>query len=245
MIDVDNPLSDHSGDSGLAGSLQDAFQYAPAIRVSYPELVTSVVRVDGITSTADVSDAVKHFSDVARARLRGGTEATLLEIQAWRGAFAKMGLKPTQYRCAAESLLRRFRKEDGLPAIHPLVDLCNAISLAFAVPIAIFDLDHVSGRLEVRPADGTERYLTFVGEVEHPEPGEIIFADADGNAHARRWCNRQSGRSAVRDGTHHALIVAEALHERAAFDVPRLTESLTASLSQAWPTSTVRSQQTI
>jgi DNA/RNA-binding domain of Phe-tRNA-synthetase-like protein len=48
-----------------------------------------------------------------------------------------MGLKPTQYRCAAESLLRRYRKERFLPRIHPLVDLCNAISLAFAIPVAV------------------------------------------------------------------------------------------------------------
>jgi DNA/RNA-binding domain of Phe-tRNA-synthetase-like protein len=37
-----------------------------------------------------------------------------------------MGLKPTQYRCAPEALLRRLRKEGTLPPLHPLVDLCNA-----------------------------------------------------------------------------------------------------------------------
>jgi DNA/RNA-binding domain of Phe-tRNA-synthetase-like protein len=39
-------------------------------------------------------------------------------------------MKPTQYRCASEALLRRFRKEGALPRIHPLRDLCNAVSLA-------------------------------------------------------------------------------------------------------------------
>ncbi|WP_264830499.1 phenylalanine--tRNA ligase beta subunit-related protein, partial [Klebsiella michiganensis] len=68
------------------------------------------------------------------------SEGELPEIQAWRRAFSKMGLKPTQYRCASEQLLRRFRQDRALPEIHPLIDLCNAISMAFAIPIAVFDV---------------------------------------------------------------------------------------------------------
>ena len=67
-----------------------------------------------------------------------------------------MGLKPTQYRCAAESLLRRFRKEGALPRLHPLVDLCNAVSLAFAIPVAVLDVAEIAWPLEVRYADGDE-----------------------------------------------------------------------------------------
>jgi len=38
-----------------------------------------------------------------------------------------MGMKPTQYRCASEALLRRYRRDRVLPRVHPLVDLCNAV----------------------------------------------------------------------------------------------------------------------
>lgn len=76
----------------------------------------------------------------ARQRLAdAGPESELPEIQAWRRGFARMGLKPTQYRCASESLLRRLRKEGTMPRIHPMIDLCNAISMAFAVPVAVLD----------------------------------------------------------------------------------------------------------
>src|SRR5438132_10564816 len=103
-----------------------------------------------------------------------------------------MGLKPTQYRCAAESLLRRLRKEGSLPRIHPLIDFCNAVSLAFATPVAVFDIAEIAGGIEVRHAAGDETYLAFSGETEHPAAGEVIFADDAGQAHARRWTNRQS-----------------------------------------------------
>ncbi len=171
---------------------------------------------------------------VAKARLADGLEGELPEIQAWRRAFTQLGLKPTQYRCASESLLRRFRKEGSLPRLHPLVDLCNAISLAFAIPVAAFDAAAVTWPLQVRYAVGDEDYLTFGGDTEHPAVGEVIFADQAGRAHARRWTNRQSGLSAVRDATAAVLIVAEALHEQAASDMRELIAILAAEIGAVW-----------
>ena len=211
------------------------FQHSAGIWRDFPALVPGVLYAEGITSTAGVSPATDRFTAIAKSRLATvATESELPEIQAWRRAFAAMGLKPTQYRCAAESLLRRFRKEGSLPALHPLVDLCNAASLAYAIPVAVLDVAQISGPLEVRYATGTEEYLTFAGDREHPAPGEVIFADLAGQAHARRWTNRQSGCSAVRADTAHVLIVAEALHDQAPQDVPGLIAILAAELEAAW-----------
>ncbi|MFE2752592.1 B3/4 domain-containing protein [Actinosynnema sp. NPDC059335] len=210
------------------------FQHSPDMWAEFPELRAGVLRVTGIDPGGSVRDRVEHYGAVAEQRLAGGTESDLPEIQAWRRAFSRMGLKPTQYRCASESLLRRFRKERSLPAIHPLVDLCNAVSLAYAIPIAVFDLANVAGHLEVRHAAGDEAYLTFSGETEHPEPREVVFVDARNRAHARRWTNRQSGLSAVRDTTASALIVVEALHPTADTDVPKLLDDLAAEVTRAW-----------
>lgn len=208
--------------------------YAPEITAAHPSLVIAVVQADRITPTADVSDRLPHLEAVARQRLDAGQISELPEIQAWRRAFSAMGLKPTQYRCAAESLLRQLDKAGSLPSIHPLVDLCNHVSVSLAVPIAVFDLAEVSGTLTVRRARGAERYLTFSGETEHPEPGEVIFADDAGEAHARRWTNRQSARSAIRDTTSDVLIVAEALHDDARDALSSLLTTLTSAISETW-----------
>ena len=211
------------------------FSHSPEIWERHPELVSGVLLAQGIHANAAVQAQVAHYHGVARARLEAvGSEADLPEIQAWRRTFARMGLKPTQYRCASESLLRRFRKEGALPPIHPLVDLCNALSLAFAIPIAVFDLSKVAEGLQVRCADGTESYLACSGETETPDRGEVVFADAAGCAHARRWTHRQSARSAVRDETSRVLIVAEALHADAANDVPQLLDALSRALAETW-----------
>ncbi|MGH3396734.1 MAG: phenylalanine--tRNA ligase beta subunit-related protein [Streptosporangiaceae bacterium] len=213
------------------------FGHDAKIWADFPELAAGVVLAAGITGDADVTERVARLRARADARLAGGSEAELPEIQAWRRAFARMGLKPTQYRCASESLLRRYKKEGSLPSIHPLVDLCNALSMAYAIPVAVLDADQVDWPLEVRYADGAERYQAFSGETEQPRPGEVVFADAGGNAHARRWTNRQSAGSAVRPGTSAVLMVAEAMHESAAADVAALIAEISAELAATWPLS--------
>lgn len=210
------------------------FRHSDELWHDFPELAAGALHVAGIRSDVTVNAHLARFEAIARARLAERTEAELPEIQAWRRAFARMALKATQYRSASEALLRRFRKEGTLPKIHPLIDLCNAASLAFAIPIAVFDLAKIDGGLEVRPAVGDEIYTAFSGEVEFPELQEIIFADAGGRAHARRWTNRQSGYSAVRDETAAVLIVAEALHADARADVGRLVDALGEAIRATW-----------
>ena len=202
------------------------FGHASEIWRDYPELVPGVALVEGITKHPAIGSQTAKFNAIAASRLTTNSEGELPEVQAWRRVFSRMGLKPTQYRCASESLLRRFKKEKSLPQLHPVIDLCNSISLAFAIPVAVFDVSRITEYLEVRYATGSETYLTFSGEVENPEPHEVIFADGSGRAHARRWTNRQSGYSAVRDDTATVLIVAEGVHGSAQADVQRLTATI-------------------
>jgi DNA/RNA-binding domain of Phe-tRNA-synthetase-like protein len=210
------------------------FCHTPPIWRQFPQLVPGLLAVDSVEPQADITARLAPLYDRARARLAGGAESDLAEIAAWRRAYTQMGLKPTQYRSAAEALLRRFRREGEVPQLHPLVDLCNAVSLAFALPVAVFDLDAIEAYLEVRPADGSERYLAFSGEVESPAPGEVIFADAAGQVHARRWTFRQSRRSTVGPETRRALIVSEGLHATAAADVADLLDTLENELTAVW-----------
>ena len=212
------------------------FSHSPEIWNDYPELVPGVLAADGIAADVDVQPRLKRFTAATECRLATHTEAELPEIQAWRRAFSRMGLKPTQYRCASEALLRRFRKEHTLPRIHPLIDLCNAISMTFAVPVAVYDTSKIAAYVEVRYATGAETFEAFSGELEHPEPYEVIFADGAGRAHARRWTNRQSAYSAVRDETGSVLIVAEALHDSAHADVETLIATLADELEAIWAT---------
>ena len=210
------------------------FGHAPEIWRRFPQLVPGVLVLGGVDAGADVQALLEPWYARARERLAQGPESELAEVSAWRRAYAQMGLKPTQYRSAAEALLRRFRREGDLPRLHPLVDVCNAVSLAFALPVAVYDLARIDDYLEVRPAEGGEEHVGFSGEVEHAEPGEVIFADASRHAHARRWTFRQSRRSTVSAETRDVLIVAEGLHPTAGSDVPALLDALAGALAGPW-----------
>jgi DNA/RNA-binding domain of Phe-tRNA-synthetase-like protein len=211
------------------------FSHHPVVWQMFPSLAAGVIRVSGVQSVEVPQPGIDAHLAVARRRLAAhdgdGGEGQWPEIQAWRRAFAQMGLKPTQVRCAAEALLRRLRKEGDLPVLHPVVDLCNSLSVRFAVPVAVFDVAQVGWPLQVRAARGDEVYSGFDGGSEHPEPAEIVFVDSQGHAHARRWAHRQCKQSAVQARTADVLIVAEALHAGAANTIDELLATLRSELS--------------
>jgi len=200
----------------------------------FPQLVPGLLLLEGIHPQADPEPVIQTLLQKAQERLALSNEGDMPEVAAWRKAFSRMGFKPTKYRSAAEALLRRFRKEGNFPRLHPLVDLCNAVSLAFALPVAVLDLDRVGEYLEVCHATGEEEYLAFNDMVEHPVPGEVIFRDGANHAHARRWTFRQSKRSVVRPETRRALIISEGLHETAQADIPSLLEVLAREIAELW-----------
>jgi DNA/RNA-binding domain of Phe-tRNA-synthetase-like protein len=210
------------------------FCHAPQIWAEFPQLVAGLLVVEDIDPEVNVNEHLQPWYQKARDRLNQGTESQFPEISAWRRAYAQMGFKPTQYRSAGEALLRRFRREDDLPRLHPLVDLCNAISIAFALPVAALDLDNVDEFIEVRHANGNETYLAFNGDTETPPEGEVIFADASAHAHARRWTFRQSRQSVIMPETRRALIVSEGLHNTAPTDTPALIAALAGEISSLW-----------
>ena len=163
-------------------------------------------------------------------------------LAAWRKVFRGFGVDPTQYRSAAEALLRRLTKQGELPSIGTLVDLANLVSIRYALAVAVFDERGISGGTIVRFARGDERWTDLgSSQAEHPEPGEVIFADAADVVSARRWCWRQSAASAARADTTEILVTVEGHHETAWDDVARALGELESLLGTYAAPATLRS----
>ncbi len=209
------------------------FTHADSVWDAHPTLRAVTVAADNVLGMKSTRERQEKLAPRVEERLNARTESEMPEISAWREAFSKMGLKPTQYRCASEALLRRYRKDHDLPGFHPLVDYLNHVSMTFGIPVAVFDCDKVTDGITVRHAEGSEVYRTFQGDTENPVPGEVVFADPAGNAHSRRWTFRQSAQSVVGAETDRVLIVAEALHTTAEEDLAALAEELTSGLAEA------------
>jgi len=81
-----------------------------------------------------------------------------------RRLFRAAGTDPTRYRPSSEALLRRLLKGDPLPAIHPLVDLNNLLSIRLIVPCCVVDAARVSPPFTLRAGEDNEVMLSMRGE---------------------------------------------------------------------------------
>lgn len=211
-----------------------AFRYEPAILERFPGVVGGVIVATGVANGPTPPALAESFAteqaDV-RARIGDTPLSEIPALAAWRRVFRGFGVDPTQYRSAAEALLRRLTKQGGLPSISTLVDLANLVSIRHALPVAVFDRSAINGGLSVRFARGDEPWADLGSSTaERPEPGEVIFADEAGAVAARRWCWRQSTGSAARDGTTDILVTVEGHHEGAVDDVRAAVDQLEALL---------------
>ena len=206
------------------------FRYDPPIVERFPGIVGGVIRAGGVAN-GPTPPALAAAFDVAQAEVISRIGATPLSelpsLAAWRRAFRAFGVDPTQYRSAAEGLLRRLTKQGELPRIGTLVDLANLVSIRHALPVAVFDVEAIRGSIAVRFARGDERWSDLGSSTtERPEPGEVIFADEADEVVARRWCWRQSAGSAARETTTEILVTVEGHHEGAAADVTAALDDL-------------------
>ena len=206
------------------------FQYDTGILTRYPTVVGGVILAQGMTNGPTPKDLQAAFIDEQQVTLRriGATPLSQIpSLVAWRAVFRSFGVDPTQYRSAAEALLRRLTKKGDIPGINLLVDLGNLVSIRYALPVAVFDTTSLHGAVTVHIADGSERYTTLgQDEIEHPEPGEVVFSDDTKLVIARRWCWRQSDQSAAQQETTQAIITVEAHHAQGKEDVDAALDDL-------------------
>lgn len=206
------------------------FRYEPAIVERFPGIVGGVIHAAGVTNSPTSPALAEDFA-TTQADVREKIGATPLSeipaLAAWRRAFRSFGVDPTQYRSAAEGLLRRLVKQGDLPSIGTLVDLANLVSVRHALPVAVFDAKATKGCVVVRFARGDEHWADLGSSTtERPAPGEVIFVDDSDVVVARRWCWRQSAASAARDDTTEILVTVEGHHEGAADDVIEAVDDL-------------------
>jgi DNA/RNA-binding domain of Phe-tRNA-synthetase-like protein len=206
------------------------FSYDPPILERFPSIVGGVISTTGVTNgptPAGLAEALRTEAAAVRERIGETPLSELPTLAAWRGAFRRFGVNPTQYRSAAEALLRRLTKQGELPSINTLVDLANLVSIRHALPVAVFDERGLDGAILVRFARGDEPWQDLGSSTpEHPEPGEVIFASGTNAVVARRWCWRQSASSAVQEDSTGILVTVEGHHDGAAEDIPRALADL-------------------
>ena len=114
------------------------------------------------------------------------------DILPYREAFRALGINPNKYLCSIEALFTRIAKGKGMPHINPVVDLGNAVSLKYTLPMGAHDLGGSSEDICIRLAQPGDTFLPFGSDAEEtPDAGEVVYA-VGSQVRTRRWTWRQS-----------------------------------------------------
>ncbi|MEL9990976.1 MAG: phenylalanine--tRNA ligase beta subunit-related protein [Thermoproteus sp.] len=119
-----------------------------------------------------------------------------------------IGIDPTKQRPAQEALLRRVLRGEELPRINPAVDIGNAASIKWLVPVGLYDIDKIGGDiLELRWSKGETFYP--IGGKPTTVNGQIILAKGETVLHVYPY--RDSELTKVDESTKNILIVIAGL----------------------------------
>lgn len=143
--------------------------------------------------------------------------------EAWRTAYRAFGAKPQRTPCSTEALLKRATRDGVLPSVNAVVDLYNAVSLRFAIPIGGEDAEKLARghRTLCAPVvmNHLRRYRLANSLTETPEPGEVIWLDEIGVT-CRRWNWRQGARTRIEPSCTQYVVHPRRppTHARCSFD---------------------------
>ncbi|MCM7822332.1 B3/4 domain-containing protein [Enterobacter hormaechei] len=165
-------------------------------------------------------------------------------LAAWDEVFKAFGAKPKRTPCSASALRKRVMRDGSLPPLDPVVDIYNAISIRYAIPVGGENLAAYSGAPRLTLADGSEPFDTFKeGEpvVENPEPGEVIWRD-DLGVTCRRWNWRQGIRTRLDSQAQSMWFILESLPSMPLAALQEAGDELVSNLQKLMPGATARVQ---
>jgi lysyl-tRNA synthetase class 2 len=135
----------------------------------------------------------------------------------WNETYRELGCNPKKFPPAHLALLKRVQKPGvSLPFINKAVAVMNDNSIRGVLPVGGDDLHQAGDILELRPAEGTERFAPLDGpdRTETPDPGEIIYVVAETREiMCRRWNWRNGFRTRITEDTKAMVMNIDGLGE--------------------------------
>jgi DNA/RNA-binding domain of Phe-tRNA-synthetase-like protein len=135
--------------------------------------------------------------------------ATHPRLLAWKEAYRQFGSNPNKFTPSIVFLAKQVKGGKTVRSISPAVDAFNLISIRHVIPCGGDDMDSVEGDVTLGRAVSDETFAPIFKpeEIEHPEPGEVIYV----NRHTkrilcRRWNWRNADFSKMTPGTKNLAI---------------------------------------
>jgi len=130
-----------------------------------------------------VLNDVSRLTDSIRLRIEDIHAAHLKELPPGfahsRKLYRAFSMDPTKHRPSSEALWRRVKKGLEFPRVNPFVDLTNLLSLEYQVPYGLYDLDKVTGTVELRRGEVHHSYQGIRKDTVHLK-GKPMLVDETG-----------------------------------------------------------------
>ena len=144
-----------------------------------------------------MKNAAKEFADI-----KAKEDSRVIP---YREAFEKVGINPNKYQCSVEAMVNRLSKGKEIPHINPLVNLNNAISIKYTLPMGTHNLGLSNNDIELRFANSNDIFRPMDSdEVENPDDGELVYAVGN-EIRTRRWAWRQSNEGKIDENTSYVF----------------------------------------
>jgi DNA/RNA-binding domain of Phe-tRNA-synthetase-like protein len=215
------------------GTTVTTFVVEPSSWELFPEAEIGVLVLADVDNTdagnAETRDRIvadlERANELAQRHLTAPQLSQNAEIAVWRDAFQRFKTKKGA-RSSIEALLKRIDRGQGVGPINPLVDIYNAISLEFALPCGVEDVDTFAGDLRLAVTDGGNAFQAL-GDAEPSEtlPGEVAYLD-DAGAVCRCWNWRDGQRTMLTEHTTRAVAIIESVDASRHDDVAAALDSL-------------------
>lgn len=175
-----------------------------------PDAVFGVVVVKNFDNSVNydkINELFKNSLEEAQEKFLNVKIKEETWIEPYREAFRSLGINPNKFMCSIEALMTRISKGNSIPSINPIVDLGNALSLKYHIPVGVHDISKfTNGAVMIRKATTDDVFVPFNStEVEHADEGEIVYASGN-DIKTRRWTWRQGENSKVTENAKDFFI---------------------------------------
>lgn len=202
----------------------------------FPGASFGIVVAQGMKSpdeiTPEAAEEIRTLPARANAQAERHLDSSTLSenapVRVWRQAYQQFKTKRGA-RCSIENLLKRVLKGNPVGPISPSVDIYNAVSLTFALPLGGEDINAFEGDLRLTITEGGDAF-TPLGEHAANDPtlpGELAYLD-DAGAVCRCWNWRDGVRTALTDATRNAFLIVECVDPDRIEDCRAATDELAA-----------------
>ncbi len=155
-----------------------------------------------------IADLLREANAAADQHLVSNTISQNPVAAVWREAYRRFKTKKGA-RCSVENLLKRVLKGNPVGSITPSVDIYNAISLKYALPVGGEDVDAFEGDVRLGITEGGDAFRPLGEEEDDPTlEGELCYRD-DAGAICRCWNWRDGVRTALADESSNAFLIIE------------------------------------